>query len=237
VSRLLTTSFAALAAFLFFCQYYPPITPLRLKPPVFSKPFLSEAKFSTYREAIHITWTPPSTDSITIRSYTLLRKTGDDSLFDVFTRSQGIPDSIVSFDDDLTPIGFPVNGYDLIVYKIFAIDTLGRAGDTSAACSLYLASQPELTRIDTAAWCFGWLSRGIQGSVTSHLKVWNAGGTRSWTSPASEELGNEQVPVNFSSCLPDTFKPMTAETWYFALFLDANGSLHQSMKAGSFNVR
>jgi hypothetical protein len=234
MSRLLKTSVAALAAFLFVCQYYAPITPLRLKQPLITKLLLSEAKFSTYREAVHIEWTPPPDDSIAVRSFTLLRKTYDDSLFDVI--KHGIPDSIVSFNDDLTPIGFPLNGYNLIMYKVFAIDTLGRAGDTSAACSLYLAPQPELSTLDTVTRCFGWLSRNIQGSVTSHIKLWNSTGDSLWTSKRVEELGNEQVPVNFSACLPDSLKPLLPGIWYFAVFLEANGSLYQSMKVGPFNV-
>ena len=234
MSWLLKISFAALAAFLLVCQYYAPVTPLRLKQPAITKIFLSEAKFSTYREALHIVWSPPPTDSISIRSYTLLRKTYNDSIFAVL--KYGIPDSIVSFNDDLTLVGFPVDGYDLIEYKLFAIDTLGRPGDTSAACSLYIAPQPELTALDTTTWCFGWLSRSIQGSVDSYIKVWNSAGDSLWTSPSVEEFGNAQVPVNFSACIPDSLIPSLPDTWYFAIFLDANGSEHQSMKVGSFNV-
>jgi hypothetical protein len=234
LSRLLKTSVAALAAFLFVCQYYAPITPLRLKQPAMTKPFLSEAKFSTYREAIRIGWVAPSADSIAIRSYTLLRKTYNDSLFDVC--SHGIPDTITFFNDDLTLTGFPADGYFLVMYKVFAIDTLGRAGDTSAACSLYIAPQPELTTLDTTTWCFGWLSHSIQGSVTSHLKLWNAAGNFSWNSPRTEELGSESTPVPFSACLPDSLKPLPSGAVYFAIFLEANGSLYQSMKVGSFNV-
>lgn len=234
MSRLLKTSVAVLAVFLFVCQYYAPITPLRLKQPSITKLVLSEAKFSTYHEAVHIEWSPPPADSIAVRSYTLLRKTYNDSLFDAF--KHGIPDSIVSFNDDLMPIGFPLSGYNLIVYKVFAIDTLGRAGDTSVACSLYLAPQPELTTLDTATRCFGWFSRNIQGSVTSHIKLWNSTGDSLWTSPRVEELGSENDQVPFSACLPDSLKPLLPGIWYFAIFLEANGSLYQSMKVGPFNV-
>jgi len=199
-----------------------------------TRPFLSEAKFSTFREAIHVGWVRPSEDSIGIRSYTLLRKNFDDSLFDIC--SHDIPDSVTSFDDDLNLIGFPANGYFLIRYRVFAVDTLGRPGDTSAACSLYVAPQPEFTALDTTSWCFGWLSRSIQGSVTSHIKIWNGAGNRTWTSPDSEKFGNEQVPVNFQACLPDSLKPPLPDQWYYTIFLEANGSLYQSIKVGSFNV-
>ena len=236
MSRLLTTCIAASTTILLGCQSYAPITPLRLGQPVITKVTLAEARFSTYREAVHIEWSPPPSDSIAVRSYTLLRKTTNDSLFDIFTRSQGIPDSITSFNDDLTLIGFPMDSDLLVMYKIVPVDTLGRAGDTSAACSLYIAPQPVLTSIDTTSWCFNWTSHGIQGSVSSYIKVWNAAGTISWTSMESEGFGNENVQLPFSACLPDSLKPENVDTWYFAVFIDANGSLHQSIKVGSFNV-
>jgi len=216
------------------CQFDAPVTPLRLRKPVITNVSLSEARFSDWREAAHLEWSPPSTDSIGIRSYTLFRKTQSDSLFDVFTRSQGIPDSVTSFYDDLTPIGFPGDSFLLVEYRICAIDMLGRPGDTSAPCSLYLAPQPGLTSIDSTAWCLGWESSHIQAPVTSRIKVWNSANNRSWTSRDSTAFGNENIPQLFLACMPDSLKPAHSDTLFFAIFLNANS--RQSLKVGAIYV-
>jgi hypothetical protein len=219
------------------CQPSDTVTPPRCASPAFTAVYLTEAKFSgVWREAVHLAWTPPQTDSIAIRSFSLLRKTADDSTFDLFTRSQGIPDSITVFNDDVTPIGFPSDGYTLVSYKIFATDTLGRPGDTSDAFSLYLAPQPQLDTLNRSNWCFRWHSSRIQGSVSSLLGLWNDAATIRWQSAATEDYGSADYPLYFDACLPDSLRPLAQGTWYYALYLEAMGPEHLSMKVGSFNV-
>jgi hypothetical protein len=234
---MLTGLGAAFIAILCICQSYPPITPPRLDSPVFTKITLSEARiFGTYREAVRLAWRAPRTDSIGLRSFTLIRKLPGDSLFDVFSRSQGIPAPIDSFSDDMTHIGFPLDGYSLVMYKIVALDTLGRPSDTSAPCSLYIAPQPILDTVDTVKLCFRWHSSRISGSTVSYVKLWDKTGTRSWESVRSEKFGGDYPPLYFDACLPDSLKPLNRGTLYYAVFLEAMGPEHQSLKVDSIDV-
>jgi hypothetical protein len=224
------------------CQFYEPVTPPTLDAPRILGIGLTEARFfGTYREAVRIQWAPPNIDSISLRSYTLIRKTQTDSLFDIFTStssrgSVGIPDSIRAIDDDANQIGFPTGDFSLVQYKIFAVDSLGRPSDTSVACSLYLAPQPELDSIDRESWRFQWSSRNIQGSINSYMKLWNGSLTGEWTSDALEKFGNENDPTVFSALLPDSLSPLPSDRWYIAIFFHAMGTVHQSLKVDSLDV-
>ena len=219
------------------CQLYEPITPPHLNAPCPTSIGLREARvYGTYREAVRLAWSAPRTDSIGIRSYTLLRKTNGDSAFDVFTRSQGIPPEIDTFYDDLTPIGFPASGFTLVEYRIFALDSLGRTSDTSEACSLYLANQPVLDTIDREQWSLRWHSQYIQGSVSSFVKVWNNDRSVQWSSAPAEEFGSWDFPVYFNASVPDSLRPPAQGVWYFSLYLFAMGTERQSLKVDSFYV-
>jgi hypothetical protein len=233
---IITALCATVTALFCHCQTLLPITPPKLESPVFTKMYLTEAKVAGSYGAVHLEWIPPKTDSIGIRSFTIIRKLGGDSLYDVFFSSAMIWDTINAFNDKLTPNGFPSDGYILMQYKIFALDNLGRPSDTSAACSLYLAPQPVVDSVDTATWCFRWHSRHIMGSVASYLKVWNAAGTVSWQSEQNEQFGGENVSIPFDAFLPDSLKQRVAEKLYFAIFLQANGYSHQSLNVDSLNV-
>ncbi|MCU0609367.1 MAG: hypothetical protein MUF22_06335 [Chitinispirillaceae bacterium] len=225
------------------CESYvaPRTTPPRLSAPVFGPVNLSEAKYGdTYHEAIKLTWTPPATDSNDIRSFTILRKKDGDSIYDVFYHSDKIPDSITTFLDDikLSGIAFVPTSYVNVYYRMFAVDTLARRSDTSAPCSLSLAPQPVFDRLDTTRnWCFNWTSRHIQGSVRSLITIWDSTHTVRWTSPATEEFGEENRITPFRACVPDTLQRLHSGTWFRAIYLEANGSEYQSLTVEPFNVR
>jgi hypothetical protein len=214
--------------------YFEPLAPPRLASPAVTGIGIAETKPpSPLQEAIRISWQPPSEDSVAIRSFTLIRKTASDSGFDVFTRSQGIPDSVHTFDDPATPIGFPIDGFFLVSYRLFAVDTLGRPSDTSAACSLYLAPQPTVDTIDLAGGTVRWHTRFIQGSVLSWIKLWNGASGASWESRPAEDFGSYDYPLYFTVGLPDSIRPVAPGTWGFAVFIQAMGPERQSLKVGS----
>jgi hypothetical protein len=215
------------------------MTPPRLSPPEITELYVCEARLTlAWREAIHLHWKAPSTDSIGIRSYSILRKTDTDTLFDIFSGSQAIPSSIDTFNDkiDGKSLGFPNTEYRLIQYRIIAVDSLGRLSDTSAACSLYLACQPVLDTVDIGKAIFRWHSQYIQGSVATHIKLWDETGSVSFTSVRQEEFGSWDYPVYFSAKLPDSLAPFPPGTWYFSIYLFAMGAERQSIKVDSFNV-
>jgi hypothetical protein len=215
------------------------MTPPRLGAPEITELYVGEARLTlAWREAIRLRWKAPLTDSIGIRSYSILRKTDTDSLFDIFAGSQAIPSSFDTFYDkiDGKSIAFPDADYRLIQYRILAIDSIGRLSDTSAACSLYLACQPVVDTVDIKKAFFRWHSQFIQGSVATTIKLWDETGSVSFTSVRQEEFGSWDFPVYFSTTLPDSLRPIPAGTWYYALHLSAMGTDRQSLKVDSFNV-
>jgi hypothetical protein len=225
---------AAALALVCRCQNSLPITPPVLTSPLFTKITLTDAKVAGSYGAVHLEWTPPSTDSDNLRSFTIIKKTGDDSLFDQFFSSSMIWDSVRSFDDKLPPNSFPTNGYLLLQYRIFAVDGFGRSSDTSAPCSLYVAPQPIVDTVDTLSWCIGWESRHIMGSVSAYLTAWNSTGSWRYRSDPQEKFGSENFPILFSGCLPDSLKHRIGGKLYFAIFLQASG--HQSLLVDSVNA-
>ena len=225
-----------LLVFLCACQPFDPLTPPRLEAPEITSIALSDARLrGSWRETVRLSWKLPA-DSVNIRSCTLLRRTDNDSTFDVFDYSQNIPESFDTFYDDLGSIGFPTSDFFLVRYRMYALDTLGRSGDTSEICSLYLARQPEIDTINSTKGSFQWSSRFIQGSVESYLSVWNAGQTVRFSSVPREEFGSWDYPVHFSATLPDSLCPLPQGTWYYALYLTAMGIDRQSLKVDSINV-
>jgi hypothetical protein len=230
-------SFTASAAVVCTCHTYNPVTPSRPDAPVVTEFRTTEARlFGTWRETVRLRWTPPPlAEPVDIKSYTLIRKTANDSVFDVFIRSQEIPPVIDTFFDDIKPIGFPKDSFLLVQYRAFAVDRFGRSGDTSAACSLYLARQPEIDTIDPVRSVFRWRSQFIQGSVSTYLKLWNAEHTVLFSSPRQEQFGSWDYPSLFSAQLPDSLVPMPPGRWYCSIYLLAMG-IGQSLKVDSIYV-
>jgi hypothetical protein len=219
------------------CHTYNPVTPPRPDAPVITELRTTEARlFGTWRETIRLQWVPPlATDGIDIKSYTLVRKTANDSVFDVFIRSQEIPPAIDTFFDDIKPIGFPDDSFLLVQYRAFAVDRFGRSGDTSAPCSLYLARQPVIDTIDPVKSVFRWRSQFIQGSISTFLKLWNAECTLLFSSPRQEDYGSWDYPSLFSVRLPDSLVPMPPGRWYCSVYFMAMG-IGQSLKVDSIYV-
>ncbi|MFP4164539.1 MAG: hypothetical protein ACLFVE_11200 [Chitinispirillaceae bacterium] len=190
-----------------------------------------------HREALKISWSPPHSEQSSAHEYTIIRKTQKDSLFDVFDFSQEIPGDTLEFFDDLTLIGFPKTSYDTVSYRIFAVDSLGRRGDTTEPVSIILSAQPSFEEFDQEDWSLSWSVLGILGAISSRIEICNQDRTKIWTSPFREEFGEENQTIFFSAALPDSLRPLESGTWYYGLYVEANGAERQSLKVGSFNVK
>jgi hypothetical protein len=193
---------------------------------------------SLWKEALKLTWSMPApSEDLNIASYTLLRKTAGDSLFDVFDASSSIPSTIISFSDNLAGVEFPLDSYEELIYKIFATDNFGRSGDTSAACTLQLSSQPKFSRYDSSSSQLYWTLQGVLGPVDSWLQLWNLQDEAAmFSSPVKNQYGGENVTLEFSARVPATMTPLEKGTWVYAIFVNANGAERQSLKVGDFMV-
>jgi hypothetical protein len=221
---------------LFLCCF-PEDPPL---PEGLSKPQLAFVGFTVvsngndgYTEAIHLHWTIAKNDENPVHSFTLLRKLPDDSVVDVFSGSRLIPPDTGDFFDELVNYTFPQNGFDSLVYRIFAVDASGRSGDTSKICIVFVVPQPFLILMNPATSCCSWES-WIRGGVFSWCRIWRKGEAVDWTSKQYLEFPLTDKPAAFSACFPDSLQPMDGGRWYYALFVKAGESY--SLKTGVTDV-
>ena len=214
------------------CPTFEPPPPDPLSAPSFvgRYPLLSEFKTRQgYSESSFLRWTPPQDDSLSAQSYTLLRRTQEDTTFN--TLAHNIPSHISEYYDDLSLTTFPTTGFDSIFYKILAVDSLGRGGDTSAVCTLILSPQPQFDSLNTAQERLHWHVLGVQGAANSWIRIWNETETTVWESEKTTGYGGENTPVPFYQTLPDSIQQKLPEdNWYYGLFVEANGLERQSLK-------
>jgi hypothetical protein len=159
-----------------------------------------------------------------------------DSAFDIFTQSQHIPADTLHFYDNLDPLVFPASGsnFSLLQYKIFAIDSLGRPGDTSDVCSLLVIQQPALNSFNLATNCLKWSSNAAFGGYFSYCKIWKDEYTKSWTGLRMDAYPPTDQPAVFTTCLPDSLKPLSTGRWHYAFFLEVVES--RSLKTGFIDI-
>ena len=207
------------------------------QPPLLEKPVLQLVGMAPvpdpvdgYHEAVHLTWTFDRSDNQPLQSFTILRKITADSLFDVFRGSRLIPADTVDFYDELKNYVYPRDGFDSVQYRIYATDSLGRNGDTSAVCGLRIAPQPRLVSLNDTAGCLAWES-WIRGGIDSWCVVWSDENHRKWTSRRIEEFPFTDEPARFSACLPDSLRSITGLRWFCALYIKANEALSLRIEA------
>lgn len=221
------------------CPTFEPPPPDPLSAPSFIGPYPLLSEFKTvqgYSEASYLRWTPPQDDSLSPRSYTLLRRTQQDSTFDLLAHN--IPSQISDYYDDLSRITFPFTGFDSIFYKILAVDSLGRRGDTSVACTLILSPQPQFDSLNIAQGMLFWHVLGIQGAANSRIRIWNETESIVWESEDTTGYGGENTPVSFRKIIPDSIVLKLQDySWYYGLFVEANGLERQSLKVDRIIVQ
>jgi hypothetical protein len=215
--------------------------PAPLSAPIFLSADLTAAKFETYRPAVHLTWKPPHTDSLSIREFVILQKSIDSSVFSVLVRS--IPDSITAYDDDLDRVNFPQqSNLETMQYRIFAVDSLGRSGDTSAIDSVVLAWQPipqwpangDSVRPDTLSWSV----RGVMMGYFTYVSLYSDSARLVWKSPVpdtptySTENGTDHVVVH----LPGSVPLLSGTTYYWAAKIDIPAGNASSIAISRFYV-
>lgn len=176
--------------------------------------------FGNYYEAIELQWHRPGHDTQPVQSFTLLRKFSNDTTFELFNRSQHIPADTTSFFDELAADQFPTSGSDSVFYLLFAIDTLGRPGDTSNICRVFLTPQPVLASFSTDSLCIVWDS-WVRGGVTSWCRIWPESMQSSCESEPYEIYPETDQAARFSACFQDQARILESTRWHYALFLRA----------------
>lgn len=184
------------------------------------------------REAIHINWTMPQTDSSVVQSYTLLRMFEADSFYSVL--SENIPPDTFNFYDNLDPASFPLSSIERnqVYYRIFAFDKSGFSGDTSEPCTLCLVQQSSLIDIDLNTGCISWFSDIHFGGLLSYCKIWKDSLQKSITGSELHAYPQTDRPAIFKACFPAD--SIDRGRWFYALFVRSSDC--HSLKVGYFDV-
>jgi hypothetical protein len=191
-----------------------PVQPL---PPVLGSPSIDSLALTwsndqgSYHLAVCLRWIPPRTDSISIASFVVLRKrVGLDLQYSI--NQQAIPADTtivrISIEDIL-----PGTGIDSTLYRVFAVDSLGRTSDTSNAWVLRLSGAPLLeypaSRLDSLYFKWSVATHGYAAGFFSYMAIVNATGYF-WQSPkpaAPVFLGENSPPYPYMVPAPDSLAP------------------------------
>jgi hypothetical protein len=211
-----------------------------VSPPAISSLEITAIKTSdAYRAAVHIRWTLPQTDSSAIRELIILRKKQiSDTVYGVF--HYGIPDTIRDDYDVLDPQDFPGQGvYLKLWYRMFAIDTLGRPGDTSPPDSIRLCWTPRPgTPLDTLLKNqFKWYTIQYLAGYFTYMFLWSDTRGLIWTSPRSSEpsYGHETAD-SFFVRLPDSLYPLARGLYWYGAKIEFPGENIQTVAIQQFHA-
>ena len=211
------------------CPTADPFPPPQIIAPSFTLMEVTGVKSGgAYRAAVHMQWKLGTADSFPVKSFVVLKKASGDSAFGIM--HYGIPDTV--FDDydiinakDLPQYQLFGNPYSAVKYLVFAVDTLGRSGDTSAADSILLTWPPTLTYpLDTLNQnLFTWQTSGYQGGYYANMVLWGGAGLV-WSSPipSSPRFGNVALD-SFNVQLPSALYPLQTGQYYYGVVVTFPG--------------
>jgi hypothetical protein len=187
-------------------------------------------------------WKAPNSDSLSIHEFVILEKSSDSGVFSVLVRS--IPDSITDYFDNLDRIVFPQKwDFKTIQYRIYAIDTLGRSGDTSAIDSFYLAWPPDIIRPsetdtvipDTLMWDVS----GVMGGYFTYVFLFSDSEGFLWQSPRPgiPVYSEHDKTDRFTVVVPQSVPLTSGGTYYWAAMVEIPTGSASSIALSRFYVR
>lgn len=175
-------------------------------------------------ESIQIQWTAGPGDSLSVYSFKIIRNTALQTL-PLLTKLS--IDSLNTLIDPVAQLNLPNrNDEQYIIYRIFALDSLDRPGDTSAACTITLArSIPLLSPKDTfVVNQFKWeVPNGIYNQTRSCAILWHQG-SLVWKSDDVLKYTNGLSEI-FTRALPDSLMPLAPGRYYWGIQLTIEGGV------------
>ncbi len=212
------------------CLTIDPPLPARLSAPQFTSAEVIPGEYDEeIQEMIHVEWVPDTTDTISIYSFQIVRQTDVDSFPIPITN---IPNTVR---DNYDPVYFfnleNRTREHLIFYWIFAVDSLGRAGDTSTVFGIDLARVVTLvqpyendTLEDTLSnIVFRWLVPSIQlGPCDISTQIWKSTALL-WTSDTAKQQHIPSEGKNYTESLPASLVPLTSGVYLWGVSLTIYG--------------
>ncbi|MGD9200041.1 MAG: hypothetical protein PVI26_00630 [Chitinispirillia bacterium] len=201
------------------CLTIDPEPPERLGAPVFSHYSIVAKKDldDEYNEFIQLHWRPDSTDKISIGYFEIIRMIPTDSTSN--TNIRNIPGNYRLIHDKISNFNLlnPRTQSNNIFYKIFAIDSLERAGDTSIICTVSLAENVILkTPFDTLhTELFQWIVPQIFTQSITNVLLWK-NDSLLWESDSIPDYTGGGSK-NQSKILPGHLSPLQSGMYYWGV--------------------
>ena len=187
-----------------------------------------------FRPAIHLRWQASSNDSLGVKEFVIFQKQPQDSSFALLVRS--IPGNVFDYYENIDDIGYPQTfSYKTVLFKMVAIDSLGRSGDTAAKDSVVLCWPPYPLAPSEADTLSGdsliWSVRYVQGGYYTYSLLYSDSSGLVWTEtrPIIPTYGAENDTGWFAAAIPSTVFPLVPGgfSWLMKLEVPANNA--QSM--------
>ena len=193
--------------------------PQRLSAPIFTHySIVAKKDFDNeYSEFIQLNWIPDSTDKISIRYYEITRVIPIDSNSN--TNIKNIPHDTTTMYDRVSNLNLlsPRTKSNNILYRIFAVDSLERAGDTSVVCTVSLAENVILkSPFDTLhSDLFQWIVPQIFTQSITNILLWK-NDSLIWESDSiSDYTGGGSK--NQRKILPASLSPLSPGKYYWGI--------------------
>ena len=180
------------------------------------------------RPVVRIHWSPPRNDSIVIQRYVLLRITDAESLF---SEIKYFPPGIKAYGDPMNASFFPADQMTEVrlTYRLYAVDSLFRIGDTSSAESVIVTFPPVQERpvndtVTDGRPRFLWQVMGHNSEYYTWATVWNSTGPV-WHSVPVSDFGMDNNWRPFTAGYPDTGGALAPGRYFWAARIeDVTGS-------------
>jgi hypothetical protein len=227
------------------CLTIDPPLPQRLSPPIFSGVNIHPGYFNgSLQEMITLRWEPDTTDTVSIVSFCILRRTDSDSFPTPVTN---IPGTVREIWDPVYLLNMTDRSAEhLVTYRIFGIDSLGRNGDTSGAYIVEIARFVNLLNpADRSVFPdtlrelkFRWEVTPIVNQFNVHVLVWKSD-TLVWTSDTIRDYTGGLSKI-YERTLPGSVYNFKSGTYFCGVSLTITGGEYEndpsSIRLSSFYV-
>lgn len=200
------------------CPSPVPIPPPQLSAPIITNISVDPFMFQTspgYRPAIHVQWNMAANGTLGVQEFIIFQKLPGDSSYSLLVRS--IPGSVSNYFENIDDIGYPVHlNLKTVLFRILAIDSIGRASDTSSSDSVVLAWPPnpisplesDTISNDSLVWSVGNVEAGYY--TNSMMYGDSAGLVWSESQPLVPIYGAENDTERFSAKISNSILPLTS---------------------------
>ncbi len=217
-------------------------SPISFPPPTLPAPLFTGINVDGFvfqsstgvRPSVHVQWKMPSGDSLGVKEFVLLQKLPGDSFFSVLARS--IPGNISDYYENIDDFGYPNPlTYKTVLFRMFALDSIGRAGDTAARDSIVLAwppkpvspAQSDTIGPDSLVWSMWY----VEGGYYSYSLLYSDSLGLVWNElrPIIPVYSSENDTVRFAAHIPDSLFPLNAGGYSWVMKVEIPSVNAQSM--------